>query len=152
GGKSEAFLGLLTFNLFLDRLRGKQRGVTAMLRYPLRLLTLQQAQRTAKTLAMAELVRRRRKHTGEPFSIGFWVGSSNTPNRLNEEDVRKIPDVEKQPGSSETALLLGNAAYSRAVERWNKLPECPFCASDKGTGLRRFPALGGLLGHLCLNN
>ncbi len=43
GGKSEAFFGLLMFNLFLDRLRGKLRGVTALVRYPLRLLTLQQA-------------------------------------------------------------------------------------------------------------
>jgi ATP-dependent helicase YprA (DUF1998 family) len=43
GGKSEAFFGLLIFNLFLDRLRGKSTGITALLRYPLRLLTLQQA-------------------------------------------------------------------------------------------------------------
>ena len=34
GGKSEAFFGLLVFNVFLDRLRGKQRGVTALVRYP----------------------------------------------------------------------------------------------------------------------
>ena len=45
GGKSEAFFGLLIYNLFLDRLRGKSRGVTALVRYPLRLLTLQQARR-----------------------------------------------------------------------------------------------------------
>ncbi|MGE8450511.1 MAG: hypothetical protein ACN6OP_07770, partial [Pseudomonadales bacterium] len=41
GGKSEAFLGLLAFVLFLDRLRAKHRGVSALMRYPLRLLTLQ---------------------------------------------------------------------------------------------------------------
>jgi hypothetical protein len=151
GGKSEAFLGLLVFNLFLDRLRGKLLGVTAMLRYPLRLLTLQQAQRTAKTLAKAELVRRSRGHPGEAFSIGFWVGSSNTPNSLHTEDVQKIPDVEKHPASAEGALLQSSGVYARAVERWNKLPECPFCSSQMGTGLRRFPTLGGLLGHLCLN-
>jgi hypothetical protein len=152
GGKSEAFLGLLVFDLFLDRLRGKERGVTAMLRYPLRLLTLQQAQRTAKTLARAELIRRTRAHPGEPFSIGFWVGSANTPNSLASEDVRGLPDVGKYPRSAEAKLLNTNNAYARAVERWNKLPECPFCASEKGTGLRRFPSLGGLLGHLCLND
>ena len=37
GGKSEAFFGLLVYNLFLDRLRGKLVGVTALVRYPLRL-------------------------------------------------------------------------------------------------------------------
>ena len=151
GGKSEAFLGLLVFNLFLDRLRGKERGVTAMLRYPLRLLTLQQAQRTAKTLAKAEMVRRARKHPGEPFSVGFWVGSTNTPNSLYHEDVKALPGVVKYPGSAEQKLLDTDSRYVRALERWNKLPVCPFCSHQKGTGLRRFPALGGLLGHLCLN-
>ena len=57
GGKSEAFFGLLTFTLFLDRMRGKRFGVTALVRYPLRLLTVNQAQRMAKMLALAEKVR-----------------------------------------------------------------------------------------------
>ena len=83
GGKSEAFFGLLLFNLFFDRLRGKLFGVTALIRYPLRLLTIQQAQRLAKTLSFAEIVRRKNKVKGAPFVIGFWVGSNNTPNRLN---------------------------------------------------------------------
>ncbi len=38
GGKTEAFLGVLIFNLFFDRYRGKKCGVTSILRYPLRLL------------------------------------------------------------------------------------------------------------------
>lgn len=80
GGKSEAFYGALLFAMFLDRLRGKDRGVTALIRYPLRLLTLQQAQRLLKLLVHAEMVRRH-NHAGTwPFEIGFWVGSQNTPN------------------------------------------------------------------------
>jgi hypothetical protein len=35
GGKTEACLGVLVFALFLDRLRGKRRGVTAMTHYSL---------------------------------------------------------------------------------------------------------------------
>jgi len=81
GGKSEAFFGLLIFNVFLDRLRGKHRGVTALVRYPLRLLTLQQARRLMRILTNAELVKIRRRVPGAPFEIGFWVGSGNTPNR-----------------------------------------------------------------------
>ena len=50
GGKSEAFLGLLAFVIFLDRLRGKNRGISALMRYPLRLLTLQQARRSSARL------------------------------------------------------------------------------------------------------
>lgn len=79
GGKSEAFLGLLAFVLFLDRLRGKHRGVSALMRYPLRLLTLQQARRTFATMGAAEEVRHAREHPGEPFSLGFWVGGATQP-------------------------------------------------------------------------
>lgn len=42
GGKTEAYLGVLVFHCFFDRLRGKCAGVTAWTRFPLRLLTLQQ--------------------------------------------------------------------------------------------------------------
>jgi hypothetical protein len=147
GGKSEAFFGLLVFSLFLDRLRGKERGVTALIRYPLRLLTLQQAKRAATALAHAELIRRSRRHPGEPFSIGFWVGSGNTPNSLMEDEVRTLPDVAQHPQSAEAALL-NETPYIRALEKWNKLTRCPFCSGP--TGLRRFPDTGGALGHLCL--
>ena len=81
GGKSEAFYGTLLFGLFLDRLRGKDRGVSVLIRYPLRLLTLQQAQRLLRLLINAELIRRREGIGSWPFEIGFWVGASNTPNR-----------------------------------------------------------------------
>lgn len=153
GGKSEAFLGLLLFILFLDRLRGKERGVSAMLRYPLRLLTLQQAQRTAKALAQAELVRRRRNHSGEPFSQGFWVGSSNTPNWLSDEDLQAmVPKLSEQPLSAESELTSegGKKSYNTALERWRKLATCPFCDSSAGIALRRYDAREGLLGHFCL--
>ena len=57
GGKTEAYLGVVVFHLFYDRLRGKPGGVTAWTRFPLRLLTLQQTQRAADIVGMAELVR-----------------------------------------------------------------------------------------------
>lgn len=149
GGKSEAFFGLLVFSLFLDRLRGKEHGVTALIRYPLRLLTLQQAKRAAIALAQAELVRRERRHPGEAFSIGFWVGSGNTPNSLLDDEVRILPDVDRFPRAAE-AKLLKETPYVRALEKWNKLTQCPFCSGR--TGLRRFPDLGGALGHICLTD
>lgn len=154
GGKSEAFLGLLLFVLFLDRLRGKERGVSAMLRYPLRLLTLQQAQRTVRVLAQAELVRRRRCHPGDVFSLGFWVGSSNTPNWLSDEDLRAmVPRLSEQPLSAEPSLTAvgGAKSYATALERWRKLATCPYCESRAGIALRRFDDREGLLGHFCLD-
>lgn len=149
GGKSEAFFGLLMFSLFLDRLRGKHRGVSSLIRYPLRLLTLQQAKRAATVLAQGELVRAERGHPGEPFSIGFWVGSGNTPNTLQDEEVRELPYAEQRPAGDEP-VLLKHTPYVRTLEKWNKLTRCPFCKAH--TGLRRFSTRGDLLGNLCLNS
>lgn len=91
GGKTEAFLGVLVFNLFFDRYRGKSVGVTSILRYPLRLLSVQQVQRLANVLAQAELIRRLDQDicgTGE-FSLGYFVGDGNTPNRITLSDVEE---------------------------------------------------------------
>lgn len=153
GGKSEAFLGLLAYVLFLDRLRGKLRGVSALMRYPLRLLTLQQARRTFATLGAAEEVRHARGHPGEPFSLGFWVGGSNTPNWHREEGYSDVP-TEKVVPPSEEATYLANAAnkqYKTLRDRWLKLSTCPFCGSRDGRvlALRRWSRGDNALGHFC---
>jgi hypothetical protein len=149
GGKSEAFLGLLVFVLFLDRLRGKHHGISALMRYPLRLLTLQQAQRTFRAMGAADAVRHQRGHSGEPFSLGFWVGSSNTPNWHSDEGYSSIPTVSAQPLETEMQFQAG-APYKNLKERWLKLDSCPFCQSDKPMALRRVSGAGGnTLGHFC---
>lgn len=152
GGKSEAFFGLLVFSLFLDRLRGKTIGVTAMIRYPLRLLTIQQAQRCAKVLAKAELVRRGHSISGNAFSIGFWVGSGGSPNRHNDPGVADIPDIQEVSADlkSEHEFLERDVNYELWKAAWNKLPSCPFCREP--TVLRRFATLGGTLAHVCSNS
>src|SRR4051794_12778175 len=82
GGKTETYLGLLLMAAFFDRLTGKDAGLTAWTRFPLRLLSLQQTQRFANALAGAERVRHEEGLGGEPFSLGFFVGESSTPNRI----------------------------------------------------------------------
>ena len=151
GGKTEAFLGLLVFGLFLDRLRGKRRGVTAMIRYPLRLLTIQQAQRAARVLAEAEKLRFQEKIPGDSFRIGFWVGGSNTPNRVrgNTEFNQSVPILERNTKTEEE--LRQNRAYMLACQKWIKLVECPFCHSAP-VGIRRFPSLGDQAGYVCQND
>lgn len=161
GGKTEAFFGALVFALFLDRLRGKHRGVTAMMHYPLRLLTVQQAQRLARLLARAEMVRRRENIGGSPFEIGFWVGGTNTPNATERgdrvaEELRCVPVWNHARARSEDDLLSSHdrldREYAAAKNSWNKLPICPFCSSDRGTGLRLFPERHHQLGIVCLNS
>lgn len=151
GGKSEAFFGLLLFALFFDRLRGKGIGVTAMIRYPLRLLTIQQAQRASRVLAKAELVRRKHGYGGKAFSIGFWVGSGGSPNRLSERGVGDIPTIADLPADikTEEKLADNNETYYNLRTAWRKLPKCPFCGEPNA--LRRFPKDGGTLAHVCTN-
>ena len=147
GGKSEAFLGLLLFVLVLDRLRGKERGLSALMRYPLRLLTLQQARRTMRVLAKGEIERIRRSHPGEPLSLGFWVGGTNTPNWRSSRELADVPTVEKVPVEHENELL-GQDSYEKRKKAWLKLETCPFC--DRPTVLRRASRRdGGVLGHYC---
>lgn len=147
GGKTESFFGLLIYNLFLDRLRGKHKGITALIRYPLRLLTVQQAQRLAKTLASCEVIRRQYDVQGDPFAIGFWVGGGNTPNQRRKVSDAQVPIIGKVEKTE--SELMNESEYRCASEDWNKLPTCPFCKSQ--TVLRKFPKKGGLIGHVCTN-
>jgi hypothetical protein len=91
GGKTEAYLGLVAFTLLLRRLRGKTRpdegrGVSVILRYTLRLLTLDQLGRAATLMCALEELRRRdpRRLGNARFSVGLWVGRGATANRLKE--------------------------------------------------------------------
>jgi len=88
GGKTEAYLGLATFAMAIRRLQGElgglsaAAGVTVLMRYTLRLLTLQQFQRAAALICACELLRQEDpgRWGDEPFRIGLWVGQRSTPN------------------------------------------------------------------------
>ncbi|MGX1312388.1 hypothetical protein RKD24_002507 [Streptomyces calvus] len=91
GGKTEAYLGLIALTSFLRRIRkgANGGGVTVLMRYTLRLLTLQQFERAAILLCAMEHMRHRTPELGdEPFSVGMWVGRSATPNTLAEAAAR----------------------------------------------------------------
>jgi len=93
GGKTEAYLGLTAFTLFLRRLRTRGQpegyGVTVLMRYTLRLLTLQQFQRAASLIMACETLRRESlDDLGEvPVSLGLWVGGGATPNKLEQAQI-----------------------------------------------------------------
>lgn len=114
GGKTETYLGLLVMAALFDRMRGKTHGITAWSRFPLRMLSLQQTQRFANALAGAEVVRRQENLGGEPFRVGYFVGSGNTPNKLELEPTDGKPDWRDDTMPS----------------RFRVLMHCPFCRSD----------------------
>ncbi|GAW94368.1 DEAD/DEAH box helicase [Calderihabitans maritimus] len=113
GGKTESYLGLAVFQAFFDRLRGKNAGVSSWIRFPLRLLSLQQFQRIVEVYAKAELIRRRHpdlsKDGMEPFSVGYFAGGHNTPNRITEH-MKKL-----------------NIEYENYFDRYKMIEKCPFC-------------------------
>jgi hypothetical protein len=93
GGKTEAYFGLAAFAMVLRRLRNRgQRGlagagVSVIMRYTLRLLTLDQLARAAGVVCALELERGKdTERYGEwPFEIGLWVGKAATPNILGHK-------------------------------------------------------------------
>lgn len=83
GGKTETYLALILFTLVYDRLRGKHRGVSAWVKFPLRMLSLDQLDRFAEMLMV--LTQLCSSHSpqvpGDPFEIGYFMGDRNTPNQ-----------------------------------------------------------------------
>ena len=83
GGKTEAYLGLIAFTLMLRRLRNREHGVSALMRYTLRLLTTQQFERAALLMCCCENIRRSRTDLGDfPFEVGLYIGGQGSPNTL----------------------------------------------------------------------
>ena len=110
GGKTEAYLALTAFIIVLRRLRTTEEdegaGVAVLMRYTLRLLTIQQFQRAAAMILACELLRRR-SQSGQwgipdlgrsPIGIGLWVGGAATPNTLKDAFTQKedSPSTHKQ--------------------------------------------------------
>lgn len=117
GGKTEAYLGLIAFTVFLRRLTGRGAGVTALMRYTLRLLTIQQFERATLLICCCEAIRRKRSDLGrDEISIGLYVGRSATP-LTRAEAKRAITKLRDKP----TAIPKeGNPVQFRT---------CPWCGT-----------------------
>jgi hypothetical protein len=88
GGKTEAYLGLIAFTLMLRRLQQRAHGVSALMRYTLRLLTAQQFERAALLMCCCELIRQSRNDLGDvPFEVGLYIGRGGSPNNLESAEI-----------------------------------------------------------------
>ena len=129
GGKTEAYLGLSAFAMVLRRLRNTGNGgragagVSVIMRYTLRLLTLDQLSRAAALVCALELERAEDPgRYGEwPFEIGLWVGKAATPNRMGR----------KGDGRGDTARrkTLRYKANPQASPAPIPIERCPWCGA-----------------------
>ena len=129
GGKTEAYLGLAAFAMVLRRLRhpgdnGRAgAGVSVIMRYTLRLLTLDQLARAAGLVCALELEREKSvARYGEwPFEIGLWVGKAATPNILGKKGDKR----------SDSARTKVQQFKSDAKSRPSPIPleNCPWCGT-----------------------
>ena len=132
GGKTEAYLGLTAFVLAHRRIRAPvsghraDGGVGVLMRYTLRLLTVQQFQRAATLACACEFLRISESAWGdESFSVGVWVGTSATPNQYSDpngywsdgakEALQKWREGERPRGGTPAQLL-----------------SCPWCGAQLG--------------------
>jgi Helicase conserved C-terminal domain len=132
GGKTEAYLGLAAYVLALRRLQPRlgglraDAGVAVLMRYTLRVLTLQQFQRASALICACEVLRREdsARWGDEPFRIGLWVGQATAPNRV---------DI-----AAEALKNLHGDGWSRTGGRPDQLSSCPWCgvAIEPGRDMR----------------
>lgn len=126
GGKTEAYLGLAAFAMVLRRLRNPGEnglagaGVSVIMRYTLRLLTLDQLARAAGLVCALELERdaANGRFGNWPFEIGLWVGKAATPNILGRKgDKRtdsaraKVAAFQRDPRSNPSPIPLENCPW-----------------------------------------
>ncbi|MCE9636426.1 MAG: DISARM system helicase DrmA [Planctomycetes bacterium] len=127
GGKTEAYLGLAAFAIALRRLRDpsiQSSGVTVLMRYTLRLLTLDQLGRAATLICALELERKRAEDRlgSWPIEIGLWVGKSATANAMGH-----VGD-----GRRDTARAIVTSYKAEPKGKPSPIPleNCPWCGEQ----------------------
>ena len=128
GGKTEAYLGLAAFTIVLRRLQNPgpaYRGLSVLMRYTLRLLTLDQLGRAAALICALELEREKAidKLGDWPFEIALWVGRAATPNYMGRKG-----DPSGNSARVKTLRFMRDSSLDPPVP----LEQCPWCGSRFG--------------------
>lgn len=118
GGKTEAYLGLSAFCMFMRRLNNPDDdGTSVLMRYTLRLLTAQQFQRAASLMAACDLIRSENpSQLGQArITIGLWAGNDLSPN-MREEAKRAFREMSSGRNPKNPFVIY----------------QCPWCGAQMG--------------------
>ena len=132
GGKTEAYLGLTAYTLGIRRLQGSVAGrsgldgVAVLMRYTLRLLTLQQFQRATTLICACEVLRRADplRWGTTPFRLGLWVGQRTTPNTAEQS----AEAIKRDHGQFQRGSTIGGSGTPA------QLTNCPWCGTAINPG------------------
>jgi len=133
GGKTEAYLGIIAFVIGYRRfVKGSNgNGTTVLMRYTLRLLTLQQFQRATLLICALEVIRKDNyaiAHNNtlgaERISIGLFVGGSSLPNTWKETGYASDSSMEK-----ELNKIIKQIESNKEISTNLPFTDCPWCGS-----------------------
>lgn len=146
GGKTEAFLGVAVFSMFFDRYRNKNDGITTFLKYPLRLLAVQQLSRVLTIIIKANEVKKSIHDLigKNDFSLGFFVGKENTPNKIEAGE-----KLSKRGSKEDNREMILESDESTLNEYYRFIDTCPLCGQKKIS--LRFNKDNWCLEHVCQN-
>lgn len=130
GGKTEAYLGIIafvvTYRRFIKGVKGF--GTTALMRYTLRLLTLQQFQRATLLICALEVIRKdcftipaNYDLGDEKITIGLFVGQGSLPNNWIGGDSSM---------HSELSKISDQILKNKKVATNLPFTDCPWCGQN----------------------
>jgi hypothetical protein len=136
GGKTEAYLGIIAFMIALRRFtKGEQgNGTTVLMRYTLRMLTLQQFQRATMLIFALDVIRKDKFSLPEAYSlgqeritIGLFVGGGSLPNGWETTSFSKGMKEELNDISEQISNI---GIDKKKISTVLPFTSCPWCGGE----------------------
>ena len=130
GGKTEAYLGIIAFAIAFRRFTQGEKGygTTVLMRYTLRMLTLQQFQRATILICALEVIRKDEFSLPYNFSlgderitIGLFVGGDSLPNYWNQGEKSMINELKK---------ISESIKNKQSISTNLPFTDCPWCGGN----------------------